>query len=138
TLQGLLCALLAAWAAMVRFGPLRAAPPPIAPGKDFLIRNTAALLRYGGHHGHALNRYFAAAVQAVRHALHAPADPTPAALNGWLERVRTARGGTISLPELSAAVEALPARPPAHRIVELADLIYRWRLEMTHGSDNRS
>ena len=40
---------LVVWAAMVRFGPRREAPPPIAPGEDFLIRNTAALLHHGGH-----------------------------------------------------------------------------------------
>jgi hypothetical protein len=135
TLQGLMCALLVAWAAMVRFGPRRAAPPPIAPGKDFLIRNTAALLRYGGHHGHALRRYLAAAVLHVRHALHAP-ELAPAAATAWLERVRKTRGGTISLPELEATIDAVPARPPPHQVLELAELVHRWRMEMTHGSDH--
>lgn len=134
TLQGLLCAALAVWAAMVRFGPRRAAPPPIAPGKDFLIRNTAALLHYGGHHGHALRRYLALTVAAVRHALHAPALP-PAAMTDWLERVRAVRGGRISLIELERAVD--DAASPA-RVVELADEVFRWRMEMTHGADDRS
>ena len=133
TLQVLLCAVLAVWAAMVRFGPLRDAPPPIAPGKDFLIRNTAALLHYGGHHGHALRRYLALTVAAVRHALHAPAL-TPVPMTAWLERVRAARGGRISLVELERAVET--ADSPA-RVVELADQVYRWRMEMTHGTDDR-
>jgi hypothetical protein len=135
TLQGLICALLVVWAAMVKFGPKRAAPPPIAPGKDFLIRNTAALLRYGGHHVEALRRYLATSILHVRHALHAP-ELAPSAANAWLERVRVARGGTISLTELSASVDALPARVPPARVVELADLVYRWRKEMTRGSDD--
>jgi len=133
TLQVLICAVLAVWAAMVRFGPLRDAPPPIAPGKDFLIRNTAALLHYGGHHADALRRYLALTVAAVRHALHAPAL-TAAPMTAWLERVRAARGGKISLVELERGVET--ADSPA-RVVELADQVYRWRMEMTHGTDDR-
>lgn len=134
TLQVLVCAVLIVWGAMVRFGPRRAAPPPIAPGKDFLIRNTAALLQYGGHHAHALERYLQLTVGAVRHALHAPSLP-PAAMTAWLERVRLVRGGTISLVELERAVGS--AASPA-RVVELADQVFRWRMEMTNGSDSRS
>ena len=134
TLQVLVCAVLVVWAAMVRFGPRRAAPPPIAPGKDFLIRNTAALLHYGGHHAHALQRYLQLTVLAVRHALHAPALG-PAAMTAWLERVRGVRGGQISLVGLERAVEE--AATPA-RVVEVADQVFRWRMEMTHGTDSRS
>jgi hypothetical protein len=134
TLQVLVCAVLAVWAAMVRFGPRRAAPPPIAPGKDFLIRNTAALLHYGGHHGHALKRYLQLTVAEVRHALHAPAL-APTAMTAWLERVRLVRGGAISLVELERAVET--ADTP-DLVVALADQVFRWRMEMTHGTDRRS
>lgn len=134
TLQVLVCAVLVVWAAMVRFGPRRTAPPPIAPGKDFLIRNTAALLHHGGHHAHALRRYLALSVAAVRHALHAPALP-PDAMTAWLERVRRARGGRISLTGLECDVEI--AATPA-RVVDVADAVYRWRKDMTHGADERS
>jgi hypothetical protein len=134
TLQVLVCAALAVWAAMVRFGPRRDAPPPIAPGKDFLIRNTAALLHYGGHHGHALRRYLALSIAAVRHALHAP-SLAPGAMTAWLERVRVVRGGRISLALLEQEIEV--ADSPA-RVVELADQVFRWRMEMTHGTDDRS
>jgi hypothetical protein len=136
TMQVLICALLALWAAMVRFGPRRAAPPPLAPGKDFLIANTAALLRYGGHHVDALRSYFAASVVEVRRALHAPANLSQRALTEWLERVRAVRAGTIPLTELEHDVHSASAAP--QRVVELADRIYRWRMEMMHGSRNRS
>jgi Domain of unknown function (DUF4350) len=128
TVQIIACAILLVWAAMVRFGPRRAAPPPIAPGKDFLIRNTAALLHYGGHHADAVRRYLQLTVADVRHALHAPA----AATTTWLDDVRRSRGGTISLAELerAAASETHP-----RNLVALADRIYRWRMEMTHGLD---
>ncbi len=137
TLQVILCGLLAVWAAMVRFGPRRSPPPPLAPGKDFLIRNTAALLAYGGHHGDALRRYLAASVQTVRHALHAPDGLARPALVAWLERVRLVRAGTISLPDLERAVESAAKASP-QTILELADQVYRWRMEMMHGSHHRS
>ena len=136
TLQVLICALLAVWAAMVRFGPRRAAPPPLAPGKDFLIANTAALLRYGGHHVHALERYLAANIADVRRALHAPQGLAQRALTEWLERVRKLRGCKISLVDLENEVAA--ATPTPQRVVETADRIYHWRLEMMHGSRNRT
>lgn len=134
TMQVLICSLLVVWAAMVRFGPTKVAPPPIAPGKDFLIRNTAALLHYGGHHAHALRRYLHLTVSAVRTAVHAPSLP-PTAMTQWLERVRIARGGKVSLVELEKNVET--ADTP-QRVIEVAEHVYRWRMEMTHGSDSRS
>jgi len=134
TMQVLICALLAIWAAMVRFGPRKAAPPPIAPGKDFLIQNTAALLHYGGHHADALRRYLLQSIAAVRHALHAPALPANQ-MTTWLERVRQTRGGTISLIDLER--DAHTADTP-QRTVEVADRVYRWRMEMINGSQHRS
>lgn len=135
TLQVLLCCVLAVWAAMVRFGPAKAPPPPLAPGKDFLIRNTAALLRFGGHHTEALRRYLAATELAVRRELHAPESLPRLAMVAWLERLATDRGCTISLSSLESEV-ASPTTPI--QAVHLADKIYRWRQEMIHGPRNRS
>ena len=135
TMQVLICALLVLWAAMVRFGPKRAPPPPLAPGKDFLIANTAALLRFGGHDHDALERYLTSNIQIVRHALHAPDSLGPTALAEWLERVRGARGTQIALPHLQEAVAS--TRDP-QRVLELADQVYRWRMEMIHGSKYRT
>jgi hypothetical protein len=134
TMQVLICALLAIWAAIVRFGPKRAVPLPIAPGKDFLIQNTAALLHYGGHHADALHRYLIQSVAAVRHALHAPNLP-PTQMTEWLERVRKQRGGTISLLDLERDAQTADTR---QRTVEVADRVYRWRMEMIDGSQHRS
>ena len=134
TLQVLVCALLAVWAAMVRFGPRKAAPPPLAPGKDFLVRNTAALLQYGGHHKHALGRYLQLTVGAVCRELHAPVL-APHEATAWLERVRAVRRGKISLVEVERAVAA--AKTP-QSVVEAADQVFRWRMEMTNASGIRS
>lgn len=134
TLQVLICALFAIWAAMVRFGPKKAAPPPIAPGKDFLIQNTAALLHYGGHHADALRRYLVQSVAAVRQSLHAPSLPGTQ-MTAWLESVRQMRGCAISLVELER--DAHTADTP-QRTVEVADRVFRWRMEMINGSQHRS
>ncbi|MBP9207585.1 MAG: hypothetical protein KBG28_26710 [Kofleriaceae bacterium] len=130
TVQVGLCALLAAWAAMVWFGPRRSTPPPIAPGKDFLIANTAALLLYGGHHRAAVRRYLGHAVAVVRAAVHGP-QLAPAEVTRWLDRLAAARGLSATLAGLEAAVDAV--RTPAQAIAA-ADAIHRWRVAMTTGS----
>jgi hypothetical protein len=137
SLQVIACAILLLWAAIGRWGPPRAAAPPLASGKDFLIRNTAALLHVGGHDAEALRRYLATTIHAVRVALHAPRELDPAALRTWLERVRASRGGAISILELEREVDdvarARRSGAISRRTVELAARIHRWRTEMTHG-----
>lgn len=135
TVQALICILVVVAATAGRFGPPARVPRAIAAGKDFLIRNTAALLRFGGHDGEALFRYLTTTIAAVRAALHAPRDLPPAAMTQWLERIRVARGGTVPLPELEREVSAASVDPAlAKKIPEIAMRIHRWRQEMTHGS----
>ncbi len=133
TLHVVLLAVLVLWAAVGRFGPARLAPPPLGAGKAYLIRNTAALMRVAGHHGHALERYLVVAVDAVRAELHAPPELTPVALAGWLERIRGARGGTITYAELTAEVAAAVHTRNPRQVLVAAERVHRWRLEMTHG-----
>jgi hypothetical protein len=135
TLQMMLCVLVAMWAALVRFGPRRAPRPPLAPGKEFLIRNTATLLQFGGHHAEALQRYLAATVQQVRTALNAPVGLSHTALVEWLERIRVVRAGTVALPALEEAVQRRGLTPSA--VLELAATIHRWRMEMINERGNR-
>jgi len=134
TLQVLILAVFAVWAAIVRFGPLKRSPPPLAPGKDYLIRNTAALLHYGGHHAEALRRYLQQNVVAVRQALHAPTLHSTASTQ-WLERVRLLRGGEISLLDLER--ESYTADSP-ERCLQVAERVYRWRMEMLDESRHRT
>jgi hypothetical protein len=111
-------------AGLGRFGPAKGAPPPLAAGKEYLVRNTAGLLRVAGHHGHALERYFAAAIDVVKHELHAPRELAAVDVPAWLERVRAARGGTIAFPELRDEVaEAIHAQ----RARRQPRPIHRWR-----------
>lgn len=133
TLHIALLVVVVVWAGLGRFGPARSAPPALAAGKEYLVRNTAALLRVAGHHAHALERYLAAATEAVRHELHAPRDLAPAELAAWLERMRVARGGSIGYGELRDEVAAAIANRNARAVLAAADRVHRWRVEMTHG-----
>ena len=138
SLHVLLLAGLVLWAGVGRFGPARVAAPPLGAGKAYLVRNTAALLRVAGHHGHALERYFASALDAVKAELHAPRELSPAELVSWLERIRLARGGTIAYPQLADEVAAAARARNPRRVLVAADQIHRWRLEMTHGTQHPS
>ncbi|HUQ02665.1 MAG TPA: DUF4350 domain-containing protein [Kofleriaceae bacterium] len=138
TLHVTLLMVVVVWAGLGRFGPARGAPPALAAGKEYLVRNTAALLRVAGHHSHALERYFASAIEAVRIELHAPRDLAASALPGWLERVRAARGGTIPFPELRDQVAEAVRTRNARAVLAAADRVHRWRQEMTHGPQHHS
>lgn len=138
TLHVTLLMLVVVWAGLGRFGPARSAPAPLAAGKEYLVRNTAALLRVAGHHSHALERYFAAAVETVRAELHAPRDLSAVDLPAWVERVRAARGGTIPYPELRDQVAEAVRSRNARAVLAAADRVYRWRVEMTHGPQHHS
>lgn len=133
TMHVVLLMLIVIWAGLGRFGPARGAPPPLAAGKEYLVRNTAALLRVAGHHSHALERYFASAVEAVKHELHAPRELATVDVPAWLERVRAARGGTIAYGALRDEVAEAVRSRNARAVLAAADRVHRWRLEMTHG-----
>jgi hypothetical protein len=109
TLQALLAAALAGWAAMVRFGRPHAAPRPLSPGTAFLVESTAGLLQHGGHAGHALSAYWKDAREEVLRRLHGRAAP-PADPEAALMRLLEARGKEATLAALDARVRALAGR----------------------------
>jgi hypothetical protein len=138
TLQALCAAVLAGWAAMVRFGRPRAAPRPLSPGTAFLVESTAGLLQHGGHTGHALAAYWKDAREEVLRRLHgrgAPAADPDAALRRLLD----ARGKGDTLEALEARVQALRGRKLGVQATEAEAVrtaleIHRWREELTHGA----
>jgi len=138
TLQALCAAVLAGWAAMVRFGRPRAAPRPLSPGTAFLVESTAGLLQHGGHTGHALAAYWKDAREEVLRRLHgrgAPAADPEAALRRLLD----ARGrgeATATLEALEARVQGLRAGTlgAEDEAVRTALEIHRWREELTDGA----
>lgn len=135
TIQALVVALVLGLATRGRFGPPAKAAPPLAAGKDFLIRHTATLLRHGGHDAAMLRRYLAGAIHHVRVALHAPRDLSTEQAVAWLERIGAARKLSISLAELEREVAAVEAdRSNVRHAASIATRIHRWRQEMTLGS----
>ena len=141
TIQALVAVALLLWAATGRFGKPLPPPPPLAPGKDYLIDNTAALLGAGGHAGAALRRYLATTVQDVARSLHAPPQLTAEATIRWLDGLAGARaiaGPRLAELEHEVAQASAARRERARRVAATARRIYRWKQEMTHGSGHSS
>jgi hypothetical protein len=133
TAQALLALALLAWAALVRFGRPRPAPPPLAAGKEVLLDRTAALLLAGGSPRDAVRAYLAAAKEQLAQRLRPPGSEEPNA--DWLARTARARGRADALAALEAAVAAQAAgRGAADAAVRIAQEIHRFREYMTHGA----
>jgi hypothetical protein len=136
TTQALLVAALAVWAGLVRFGRPRPPEALLAPGKEFLVENTAALLRHGGHVAHALGAYLRAAKDEVARRLRPPGDRAEAQ-DAWIARLAAARGRDGALAAAEARVRALEGRGRGAEedALRAALEIHAWREEMTHGAD---
>jgi hypothetical protein len=140
TLQALLAAALAAWAASVRFGRPRPAPRALQAGTAFLVESTAGLLQHGGHAGHALAAYWRDAREEVLRRLHGRGEPA-ADPDRALRRLLEARGepaALLALDRLSARVAAVQGRPRQRgaedEAARTALAIHRWREELTDGA----
>lgn len=119
-----------------RFGAPAPAPPPISPGKAFLIGNTADLLRFGGHALETLERYHANAVQESARRLSCPPEFETKQMAAFvLERARE-RG----LEGMAAAVEQdldrarKRGRRRPHLVLRAARGVHRFQQELIHGS----
>ena len=123
------------WTTARRFGTPLPPPPPVAPGKDYLIRNTAELLRFGGHAHHALSRYLEVTIQDAARILHVPGDTDREQIEDWLNVMGERRSVSVGLSALRARVDALSDLDGRRDtpILSVANRIARWRWEMTHG-----
>jgi hypothetical protein len=135
TFQVLLTVVLLLWSSTGRFGKPIPRPPKIAPGKGFLVDNTASLLMFGGHTAHGLCRYRDVTVDMVARQLHATPGLSEQERAIWLDRVGRARGARESLREINAEVQeiAQEKRPDGRSVLKVANRLYRWRQEMTDG-----
>ncbi len=134
TIQAALALALLAWIALVRFGPPRPGERALAPGKAFLVENTAALLRHGGDPGYAAVAYLRAAKEQIAHALRAPGERPPD-LDRWVAALAAARQreGDLAAVERRVA-EAAGRRGRRGEILEAALAVHRFREEMTDGA----
>ncbi len=134
TLSALFAAALLAWAAAVRFGRPRPPDPLLAPGKLFLVEQTAALLRHGGRAPDAAAAYLRAAKDEVVQRLRPRGEAAPG--DAWLARAEAARGAEGALAGLEERARRLAGRRIGgeEEAVRLARDIHEWREEMTDGA----
>jgi hypothetical protein len=118
-----------------RFGAPAPRPPPLSPGKSFLIGNTAALLRFGGHAHHAVDRYYRNAVQEAARHLNPPPGLDARETERWLLGSAEGRGLLPRTREMEAGLERV--RKSGRRrplfVLGAARRIHRWKQEMVHG-----
>jgi hypothetical protein len=135
-LLGLLAVIL--WATVGRFGKPEERPPRVAPGKKALIENTATLLSLGRDVGDGIRVYFRATIRAIAQAYAMPAGLSHDDRVTQLARLAKDRGLSEDLVALEQSVQQLAnARNQRRRAVQLAQRVYQFREEMTHGQPNR-
>lgn len=83
--------LLAAWQAVVRFGPVRRAERAIAFGKAALVDNSAALIRKAGREAHLGSRYVEVIRDRAIALFRIPPSPDPETLKARLESLNPNR-----------------------------------------------
>lgn len=121
-------ALLAGFQAFCRFGPLRREGRVFALGKEALVDNSAALIRLAGREHRMGGRYAVMTRAIAARAVGAPKDLAGDDLTRFLDRLGAQRGAPDTLSDLTAMAEAAPDR---ERLTNVAQRLYRWRLEMT-------
>lgn len=131
TVQAALALGLLAWIALVRFGRPRSAAGALAPGKGFLVENTAELLSHGGDPRWAIAAYWRAAREQIARAAGAP-GPEPARAVAALAAARDRADELAALERRVAAVA--PRRSAREDALRAALAVHRFREEMTDGA----
>jgi hypothetical protein len=135
TMQLLAASAFLLWAAMPRFGLAVPAPEMLAAGKQRLIQNAAALLRYSSHPEIIVASYVRLSVRSVARELRSPRGLDWRRLMEWLTRIGASRGVSVDLPGLVRRAEDLATSRPgsARTLVEIVHNTYRWKREILNG-----
>jgi len=116
--------MLVGWYALGRFGPVRPRARAIGLGKAVLVENSAKLIRRAGRETQLGGRY----VQMIREravvTFGVPARLKDAALDAYLDKLRTSGGKRFS--ELARAAEATQDRA---ELVAAAQALHHWQKE---------
>jgi|HubBroStandDraft_1064217.scaffolds.fasta_scaffold01674_6 hypothetical protein len=134
-IEALAAILLLLWATVGRFGAAETAPPPLAAGKQSLIRNVAELMDYAGYQPVLVRRYVDATIRNAALQLHVPRGLDGPASLGWLQHVSDARGGTIDAVAVNerAAVLAASRKRDLPALFGVAREIRQWKQELMDG-----
>jgi hypothetical protein len=122
-------------AGITRFGAPRPTEPPLAAGRETLLRNVAGLLEYGRGASAILERYPRLVVADVASLLKAPHTLDESARLAWLDRRAHRLGLATTATELLAG-SAVSARLGNHHraAAELGRRTNQWKREMLHGT----
>jgi len=131
TLCGFFALLLAGWGAYNRFGAARRQGREFALGKRALVDNQAGLIRMARREPRMARPYVQLVRDQVAHAIGAPRDLAPEALDAFIDRVGANRGAADTLAALRAAADSVRDTLDLSR---LAGRLHTWRLEMTRES----
>lgn len=133
TIQVCLLLFFLLWTFVLRFGPPLRVSQERAPGKAFVVNNTAELLTAGKHSAHTTERYIWMVLQDTARGLHAPSRQSQAELLGWLQTRADAHGIDINLRGLTDRAHGYAdgvERARSVKLLELALSVDRFRREM--------
>jgi hypothetical protein len=123
TLTIFVAMLLAAWQAVVRFGPVRRPERAIAFGKAALVDNSAALIRKAGREAHLGGRYVEVIRERAIALFRLPATGDAQALNSRLESLNPNRS-------FAATAEAATHAVTRDELVGAAQSLNEWIKEV--------
>jgi hypothetical protein len=123
TLTIFVAMLLAAWQALVRFGPVRRPERAIAFGKAALVDNSAALIRKAGREAHLGSRYVEVIRERAIALFRIPPSPDPLTLNARLEALNENRS-------FAAAAEAAASATSRDELLGAAKSLNEWIKEV--------
>lgn len=119
TLTIFVAMLLAAWQALVRFGPIRRRERAIAFGKAALVDNSAALIRKAGREASLGGRYVEVVRERAMSRFRLPAGLDPSDLAARLEALNPGRS-------FASAVEHAQAARSRDELVRSAQSLNQW------------
>lgn len=139
TLQILLCTGLIIWSGTKRFGKAKSRGRAFLFGTDFLILNTAKLMRLGGHSKLALLAYRDTTLRTVARKLHSHTDISLDRLQDWLAATETARSVSKPLSTILSEIDEVTTQksPQSTALLAAANSIYTWKEEILHGPTSR-
>ena len=115
--------LLAAWQALIRFGPVQSRERAIAFGKSALVNNSAALIRKAGRETHLGSRYVDLIRERAISLFHLPARLDPEALDARLEGLNAHRS-------FASAAEAAANARSREELLGAAQSLNQWLEEV--------
>lgn len=137
TIQAILVLLLLAWALLLEMGATRVAEFEMKRGKMLMLRNTAELMRFGGHDASATERYVMALLDEVARRLRAPGHLSGIEKARWLDARAEERGVAPRAHDFYARAQRATIDRREYnprQLLALARATQNWKMEMLDGA----